>query len=1305
MTLPRRHPFVWAAALVLTYSLFSAAAAPLPPEIEDAQVLRIGAEPPHATLMPYATLEQALAGKRRESPFARDLNGLWKFNWVGNPSQRPVDFFQPEFEVSGWKEIPVPSCWQMHGYDTPIYSNQRYTFQRDWPRVMGEPPADWPAFQDRNPVGSYRREFVVPADWAGRRVFITFDGVDSAFFLWVNGQRVGYSTDSRIPAEFDLTKFVKPPGQTNVLAVEVWRYSAGSYLECQDMWRLSGIFRNVTLWAAPNVHIRDFFVKTDLDPSYKDATLQVVMKLKNYSDQAQVAQGVSFALHDPSGIRLTNCSRWKTVQAMSPGQETEVDFQIPVPSPAKWIAENPAVYSALCFITPLRPDREFSTSEEVLSTRVGFRKIEIKDSVFMVNGVPVKLKGANRHENWPDTGHTVTEQRMIRDLELLKQMNANHVRTSHYPCDPRWYELCDEYGIYLVAEANIESHGYGYGRDSLSHPKAWEAAHVARNVANVEHYKNHPSVVIWSLGNEAGPGENFHAALRAIKALDPSRPTHYERFGTGADNPCDIDSTMYAGPGWVESQGKSARRKPLYLCEYAHAMNNSMGSICDYNDVFDRYPNLMGGAIWEWQDQAIWNTRNPAQPFLAYGGDFGDKPNDGVFILKGVVTAERNVNPKYPEAKKACQWVSFEAEDLAAGKIKVKNRYAFTNLKKFRPAWRLLEDGVQVANGSLVPLDVAPGESTTITLSPQEKFTFKPGREYLLNLSLSLIENELWAKAPYEVASEQFLLLKIPATATAPSLSSLGSVRSETGPARLTILTSGDRLAFDRATGALVEWQSGGMSLLQPGGGPQLYAYRAPHLNDDHWASAGWKSRGLDQLQFKLTHFDLMWLSGGDTPPGPSAGAVQVRVSGESIGKNNFAFAQTTTYTIYGDGSVAVDMTVLPRSPQRFVLPRIGVRLLLNPALTQVTYYGRGPLENYPDRKRGSDIGIYEATTKQLMTPYVATMECGNHEDTRWLTLAASPYSGRRLLAAADETMSFSVIPYTDEQLQSVKHPHELPASTATVLCLSAKTLGVGSAGCGPQPLPQYVIHSDPVVFSCVLRPLPEGKFDSPAHFATACSQLLARTKPLLIERDKQGRISLTTATKGAEITYLLNGGARTPYTGPFEFPDGGTLRFSATKKGECPFVGELPIASQPKRLAMKVVSASSFERGEGEPANAVDGDPGTFWHTRWSGPEPKHPHWLILDLSKPTKLAALNYTARQDSENGRVRDYEIYLSDDGQIWGDPVAKGRFRGGEEPQTVKLPSPRTAQFVKFVAVSEVQGRAWATVAELEVVPGE
>ena len=1288
--------------LTCAITLFAAADPSVPPEIENESVLRVGAEPPHATLMPYATLEQALGGKRRESPFARDLNGMWKFNWVGNPSQRPVDFYKPEFDVSGWKEIPVPSCWQMHGYDTPIYSNQRYTFQRDWPRVMGEPPADWPAFKDRNPVGSYRREFVVPADWAGRRVLITFDGVDSAFFLWVNGQRVGYSTDSRIPAEFDLTKFVKPPGQTNVLAVEVWRYSAGSYLECQDMWRLSGIFRNVTLWSAPSVHIRDFFVKTDLDASYKDATLDVVVKVKNFTDQPQPLQFVSVNLYPPAGQGGQPINRTKALERFGPGEEKEATFKLDVPNPAKWTAETPSLHPTTLVLTPNVDAQGHTTgASDFFSTRVGFRKIEIKDSVFMINGVPVKLKGANRHENWPDTGHTVTEERMVRDLELLKQMNANHVRTCHYPDDPRWYELCDEYGIYLVAEANIESHGYGYGRDSLSHPKAWEAAHVARNVANVEHYKNHPSVVIWSLGNEAGPGENFHAALRAIKALDPSRPTHYERFGTGPDNPCDIDSTMYPGVGWVESQGKSARRKPLYLCEYAHAMNNSMGSICDYNDVFDRYPNLMGGAIWEWQDQAIWNTRNPAQPFLAYGGDFGDKPNDGVFILKGVVTAERNVNPKYPEAKKAYQWVSFEAEDLAAGKIKVKNRYAFINLKQFQPVWSLFEEGAHVGGGRLPKLDLAPGQTTTVTLPWQmipNRSMPVSGAEQVLQLSFTLEVDQVWAKRGYAVASEQFVLPKRLPSAAPPARHPDSAVAIATNAEAVVASGRNWRLTFDPQSGLIREWTSLGKPLIKPGGGPQLYAYRAPHLNDDLWAAGGWRSRGLDQLTFKPSKIEVVSVS---------KYAAQVRVSGEAVGKNNFAFATATTYTIADSGAVAIDVSVLPQSKQRFVLPRLGLRLLLDPALTNVTYYGRGPLENYPDRKRGSDIGLYSATTRELFTPYCATMECGNHEDARWLQLAPSGGTGPRFFAMPDGgTMAFSAIPYTDQELQSVKHPHELPESSATVLCLSAKTLGVGSAGCGPQPLPQYVIHSDPVVFSCILRPV-AAEYPAIEYFGTTnfLQEFPARVKPLLVERDKQGRFTLTTATEGAKITYGLNGGAETPYTGPIEIPDGGTLRFSATKDGALPFVGELPIASHPKRLAMKVVSASSFEPGEGEAAHAVDGDPGTFWHTRWSGPEPKHPHWLILDLGASTKIAEVVCTGRQDSGNGRVRDYEVFVSADGQTWGDPVAKGRLRDNEEPQSIALKSPATGRYLKFVALSESQGRPWTTIAELEVMPAK
>lgn len=1255
-----------------------ASAAPLPPEIENEQITGINKEPPHATLMPYKSVSQALAGKRRESSFARDLNGNWKFHWVANPADRPSDFYRPEYDVSGWKTIPVPSNWQMHGYDTPIYSNQRYTFKMDWPRVMGEPPQDWPAYRDRNPVGSYRREFEVPTAWDGRRIFLTFDGVDSACFVWVNGQKAGYSTDSRIPAELDITPYVKP-GKGNVLAVEVYRYSSGSYLECQDMWRLSGIFRNVTLWSAPQVHIRDFFLKSSLTADYRDGTLGVAAKVKNYGAVAAQASRVRIQLFDGSGKPVPGITAEAAVPALAAGREATVEFELPrVKGVARWTAETPNLYTA---VISLGED-----ASEILSARVGFRKVEIDGAVFKINGVAVKLKGANRHENWPDTGHYVSEERMERDLELLKQVNANHVRTCHYPDDPRWYELCDEWGIYLVAEANIESHGYGYGKESLSHPKEWEKAHVERNVANVEHYKNHPSVVIWSLGNEAGPGDNFRAANRAVKALDPSRPTHYERFGIGADNPCDIDSVMYAGHDWLEGIGKSQRQKPFYLCEYAHAMNNSMGAIGEYNDIFDRYENLMGGAIWEWQDQAIWNRRDPAKPFLAYGGDFGDKPNDSVFILKGVVFADRSHTPKFPEAKKAYQWVRFAAEDLVNGEVRIKNLYAFKNLDAFAWNWSVSEDGRIIAKGDLPSVSVAPGQSAVVQVPYMNTIKPVPGAEYTLRLALCLKENDLWAKRGYEVATEQFVLPV--SKPTAASASEYASVKLDETGTEVRITGKDFQIVFGKASGLLESWVAKGHAMIKQGGGPQLYAYRAPHLNDDLWAAGGWNSRGLNKLVFKPSAIAAEKVR---------ADVVQVRVSGASSGSPGFALPHTTSYTIAGDGTVAVDVSVAP-TPQRFVLPRIGLRLFLGPDHDQVTYYGRGPLENYPDRKRGSDIGQWSATTRELFTPYVATMECGNHEDTRWVAVGGK---GAALLARAQGgTMSFSALPWSDEELASVTHPHLLPQSTATVLCLSARTLGVGSAGCGPRPLPQHVIYNEPLAFSCVLKPTALAKAARDARETGP-----GRTLPPIVTRNRDGSVELKGKEASAKITYAVGGNSEQAYSAPVEFADGGTLRFQAEAPGAMPFRGQLSLPKVGRRGDWKVLSASTYERGEGEPAHAIDGDPSTFWHSRWSGNEARPPHHLILDLGKPTKIGSVIYVARGDSQNGRVRDYELYVSDSAESWGEAVAKGRLQNREEPQTIQLSKPATGRFLKFVALSEVQGRAWATVAELEIVPAE
>jgi beta-galactosidase len=1236
----------------------------------------VNKEPAHATLMPYASLKEALAANRHNSSFCQSLNGTWKFNWVPHPAQRPVDFYKPDFEVHNWKEIPVPSCWQLLGYGTPYYRNNGYTFQKDWPHVLSEPPKNYTSYNERDPVGSYRREFDLPASWAGRRIFVTFDGVDSAFFLWLNGEKVGYSVNSRNAAEFDLTKFLKPG--KNLIAVEVYRYSAGSYLEDQDMWRLSGIFRNVTLWSAPQVHIRDFRVSTDLDAQYQDATLQVSATVRNYSDQPVPARKLEVALFNADGRPVAHAEAEVSVPALVPGEEKSVVATIPVSKPAKWTAETPNLYTTVLTLGAGKP-------VELISTRTGFRKVEIKGRVFTINGAPVKLKGANRHENWPDTGHYVTEERMVRDLEVLKQGNCNHVRTCHYSDDPRWYELCDEWGIYLTAEANVECHGY---YNVLDREPKYEKAIVDRNIANVQNFKNHAAIIMWSLGNECGGGKNFVSALNAIKALDTSRPTHYEPFGIGSRNPADVDSEMYTGVRDVESIAtRTNLTKPFYMCEYAHAMFNSMGSIGEYNDVFDKYPSLMGGAIWEWEDQGIWNDRDKNHQFMAYGGGFGEFPNDHYFIHKGVVFSDRSPKPHYPEMKRAYQWIGIEAEDLATGKVKIRNKYAFINLDKYKAQWTLSEDGETLDQGSWGTLDLAPGAEKVLTATFKQ-LTPKPGAEYDLRVSFTLAKRELWAKAGYEVAAAQLKLpLQAPAVAAVPE--KMKPLKLDDSNGQITITDDGFSVVFDKATGTISQLGRGQVNLLSAGGGPRLHLWRAPHRNDDMWAYRDWKNSGLENLAFRTATIRA-------SQAGPAT--VQVEAVLKAEGKRGFSVTHSALYTVYGDGSIAVDNAVTPEG-RRIPLARLGVRLLLNPGLDQFTYLGRGPMENYADRKRGFDLGLYRSSVREQMTPYAKPMECGNHEDVRWAALSGSGLP--TLMAQADGgSLQASALPYTDEVMTPIEYTIDLPGSTNTVLVLAARTLGVGSNGCGPRPLDPYIVWSEPAAFSYVLRLLPSGQKELPAIGRMAAPQ--NRIKPVVGSRSAGGQVSLTCATPGARIEYSADGAAWQVYNGPFDFA-GGNLALRASAEGSLPFQGGLVLDEAKGRTHGKwtIVAASSFEPGEGEPIHAIDGDPDTFWHSRWSGEPARPPHHLVIDFGKLLNVAAILYTARKEMANGHVRDYEIYLSDNPQEWGSPAAKGRFRRNAEEETIRLSQPVKARYLKFVALSEQSGQPFATIAELDV----
>lgn len=1028
----------------------STGSAAVPPEIENPDVLGINKEPAHATLMPYPDLKEALAANRHASSFCRSLNGNWKFNYVDWPQKRPVDFYKPSYDVSSWKEIPVPSNWQVLGYGTPYYRNNGYTFQPDFPHVMSTPPKEYTAYTERNPVGSYRRDFDIPADWNGRQIFLTFDGVDAGFFLWVNGEKVGYSTNSRNAAEFDITSYVKPG--KNMVAVEVYRYTVGSYFEDQDMWRLSGIFRNVTVWSTPKEHIRDFFIITDLDKSYRNATVEVTARVKNYGTRSVKAAKLIATLYNgntpvkASGARVD-------IPALKPGQELPVKLHFTVENPEKWTAETPKLYTTVLAISDGKKD------VEILSARTGFRKIEIRGRQFLVNGTPIKLKGVDRHEHWPDVGHAITEDQMIRDLEVIKQGNCNHVRTSHYSDDPRWYELCDQYGIWLVAEANVESHGMWNKLNN--NPKTLDMV-IDRNVANVENFKNHPSVIIWSLGNENGNGgKNFEDALHVIKTIDPTRPVHYECFGIGKDNPADIDSRMYTHPTEVERIANDpSYTKPFYLCEYAHAMFNSMGAIDEYNDLFDKYPQLLGGAVWEYQDQALWNRRNPAHPILAYGGGFGEVPNDHYFIHKGVVAADRSPKPHYPEMKHAYQWIGISAEDLSRGIIKIRNRYQFISLDGFPATWSLSENGTEIEHGDLKMPEVAPQADVSVTV-PYTVKQVKPGAEYFLRISFTLGKDELWAKKGYEIASEQFLL-PVGTPAVKPDVSAMPKLSMSQNDKEVTVQGSGFVAVFDKVTGTFSRFERDGMDLLTADGGPRLHLWRAPHRDDDLWANKYWEKAGLR---------DLKWTTNKVEVKQTSPASVLILADLKAEGKDGFTVSHYATYTVSGDGTIAVSNAFNSSDP-KLVVARIGVRMMLNKQLDRVSYFGRGPMENYADRKRGFDVGLYKSTVKEQLTPYEKPMECGNHEDVRWMTVADA--AGTGITVASDSSLlQMSALPYSDEEMENVEYRIDLPQSTKTVLCVSYRTLGVGSNGCGPKPLDKYIVYAQPASFTYTIHLLP----------------------------------------------------------------------------------------------------------------------------------------------------------------------------------------------------------------------------------------
>jgi len=813
---------------------------------ENPEMIGQNKELPHCTLIPYADIEAAMKGTREASGFYKSLNGEWKFHWVQKPAERPKDFYKLEYDVRNWDEIPVPSNWQMHGYGRPIYLNVPYPFKKNPPYIQ----------HDYNPVGSYRTDFEIPDNWKERQVFIHFDGVESAFYLWINGKKVGYSQGSRTPAEFNITPYLDEG--KNILAAEVYRWSDGSYLECQDFWRLSGIFRDVYLYSTPGLHIRDFDVTCDLDKEYRDAMLHVTARVRNYSKKPFLKPEVEVALMDsenkPVGQEVLTEG---TTAYISPGAESIIKMKASVANPLKWSAEKPNLYTVFLILK-----NDDGKVIEVERTNFGFRKVELKDGQLLVNGVPIIVKGVNRHEHDPDTGHYVSLDSMVRDIKLMKQFNINTVRTCHYPDDPKWYDLCDRHGLYLIDEANIESHGIGYSPDeTLANKPEWKTAHIDRIIRMVERDKNHPSVIIWSMGNEAGDGTTFEAASEWMHRRDPSRPVHYERAGRRPHT--DIVCPMYSRIGSIVKYAQAKQDRPLIMCEYAHAMGNAVGNLQEYWDAIEKYKYLQGGSIWDWVDQGLRKKTDDGREYWAYGGDFGDEPNDGNFCINGLVFPDRRVPPKLWEVKKVYQPVGIKAENTASGKVKIHNKNLFTNLKEFDAVWAMSEDGKVIQKGLLEPLDIAPGESTIVTL-PLKRPALTPGTEYWLRVSFQLRKDTSWANKGHEIAWEQFKIdYDVPAKPVMEINKIPGLELSDSGD--LVIVKGKDfRVVFSRNQGGITQLVYRDKAIILSTHdnikGPVLNAFRAPTDNNRRLGQK-WYQAGLNRLNRQVKDFKIKKIS------------------------------------------------------------------------------------------------------------------------------------------------------------------------------------------------------------------------------------------------------------------------------------------------------------------------------------------------------------------------------------------------------------------------------------------------------------
>ena len=1293
--------------------------------------LALNKEQPRAYFFSFADVESARKVLPQYSDYWMSLNGPWYFHWVGNPEERPVEFYQPDFDVSRWDVVEVPMNWNVVGiqkdgslkYGVPVYANQPVIFQHqvkvgDWKGgVMRTPPQDWTTYKHRNEVGSYRRNFSLPENWKDREVYLNFDGVSSFFYLWVNGHYVGFSKNSRNTASFNITRYLNKKGE-NTVAVEVYRNSDGSFLEAQDMFRLPGIFRTVSLSSTPQVQVRDFYVVPDLDSQYKNGSIEISADIRNLSKKKIKEYSLSYTLYenelysDKTAV-VENGTVSVGVKEIEKGESSLVLARMDVDTPRKWSAEAPYRYT---LVGQLKDKK--GRVVETVSVGFGFRKVEIKDTpaeqdefglagrYFYINGKPVKLKGVNRQEIDPERGHAITHELMENDIKLLKRANLNHVRNSHYSNDPYWYYLCDKYGIYLEDEANIESHQYYYGEASLSHVPEFKAAHVARVMELVHAHVNAPSIVIWSLGNEAGPGENFVAAYQAIKAFDTSRPVQYERN----NDIVDMGSNQYPSVDWVRGavKGKYAIKYPFHISEYAHSMGNAVGNLQDYWDAIESTNFFCGAAIWDWVDQSLYYyDKQTGTRYMAYGGDFGDKPNSGMFCVNGILFPDHSPKPQYYEVKKVMQDVGVKAVDMERGIVEIFNKRYFTDLGNLDVRWALYEDGKEIADGMLEPGEIAARQSKQVTV-PYISEKQKENSEYFLKIEFLLNRDEPWAEKGY-VQMEEQLAVKEPAPKPALVSVADGNPLKISEEQNCTVVSGSNfQVRFDHQNGSIHSLKYGDQTIIEAGNGPKLDALRAP-TDNDNWAYQQWFAKGLHNLKHQAVLNTVYTDKNGSavlsftvvsqaphaaTITGGSSGRYKITEHEDRpFGPQDFKFVTDQIWTVYRDGSIELQSSITSND-EGVVLPRLGYEMVLPERLQHYTYYGRGPVNNYNDRKTASFIEQYTSTVKEQFVLFPKPQSMGNREDVRWCALTDE--TGHGVMFIATDRLSASALPWSALEMTLAPHPYQLPPSSGTHLHLDAGVTGLGGNSCGQGgPLEPDRVKASAHRMGFIIRPAETSRFTE-----TACVSASGQT-PLMVKRDRRGELTLSSSQKGAVLCYQVGeNGKPQVYDAPVNMRDGGTI---IAWYQENPELKVTYTFEKIENIPMEVVYASSQETGGESAANLVDNDPATIWHTMYSVTVAQYPHWVDFDAGEQRLVKGFVYLPRQDgSGNGDIKEYKLQVSDDGKTWSDAVAQGSFAPDKKAQRVILQKPVKARYVRFTALSSQRGDDFASGAEFSVL---